>query len=277
MELGMNIRNWGPTATPEFLRACAEAADSSGLDAIWFNDHLGVPPTIENNEYGIPQDMGAILDPLAFGTFLAACTTRIKFGTAVLILPYRPPIVTTKLISTIQVLSHGRFLLGVGPGYLDEEFKALGVARNKRGQLTDSTIDFLRECAASELVEQNGQPFLLRPQLDCPPIYIGGAAKIAVPRTVRCGDGWIPVGMSPGELAPHVAEMQQRASDAGRDALEVVMMKTLPLEDPAAAIELAQAYRDAGATHLVHTQGYESPTQYAEIVAQIDTEIRAAL
>ena len=244
MKLAMNIRNWGPTATPEFLRACAEAADQSGLDAIWFNDHLGFPPKIENNEYGIPDDMGTILDPLGFATYLAACTQRIKFGTAVLILPYRPPIVTAKLLATIQLLSHGRFLLGVGPGYLEEEFRALGVSRKRRGRDTDDMIDFLHACAESELIEANGQPFVLSPKLDRPPIYIGG---------------------------------NQRGAEAGRGPLEVVAMKTLPLNDRAAAIDLAAAYRDAGVSHLVHTQGYDSPAQYAEIVQQIDGEIRTAL
>ncbi len=277
MKLAMNIRNWGSTATPEFARACAEAADQSGLDAIWFNDHIGLPPAIENNEYGIPSDMGVILDPLGFATYLAACTQRIRFGTGVLILPYRPQILTSKLLATIQVLSHGRFLLGVGPGYLEEEFRALGVPRNRRGRDTDDTIDFLRRCAGSELIEANGQPLLLSPKLDCPPIYIGGSPKIAIPRTVRCGDGWMPVGFLPDDLAPHIAELNQRGAEAGRGPLEVVAMKTLPLNDRAAAIDLAAAYRDAGVTHLVHTQGYDSPAQYAEIVQQIDDEIRAAL
>ena len=277
MKLAMNIRNWGPTATPEFLRACAEAADRSGLDAIWFNDHLGLPPKIDDNEYGISSDMGTILDPLGFATYLAACTSRIQFGTGVLILPYRPQIVTSKLLATIQVLSHGRFLLGVGPGYLEEEFRALGVSRTRRGRDTDDMIDFLHACAESELIEAHGQPFVLSPKLDCPPIYVGGSPKIAIPRTVRCADGWMPVGFLPDELAPHVAELNQRAADAGRGPLEVVAMKTLPLDDLAAAIDLAAGYRDAGVTHLVHTQGYDSPAQYAEIVQQIDGEIRAAL
>ncbi|MFT4560329.1 MAG: alkanesulfonate monooxygenase SsuD [Gammaproteobacteria bacterium] len=277
MKLGMNIRNWGPTATPEFLRACAEAADRSNLDAIWFNDHLGFPPVIANNEYGVSVEMGDIVDPLAFGAFLAACTKRINFGTGVLILPYRPQILTSKLLSAIQVLSGNRFLLGVGPGYLEEEFRALGVPRTKRGQLTDSMIDFLHECANSELIEQHGQPILLKPRLNCPPIYIGGSAAIAIPRAVRCGDGWMPVSATPAELAPQIAEMHQRAADIGRDGLEVVAMKTLPLEDKAAAIEMAQGYRDAGVTHLVHTQGYASSQQYADVVEQVDGEIRNAL
>lgn len=277
MKLAMNIRNWGPTATPEFLRACATAADRSGLDAIWFNDHLGFPPVIENNIYGLSPDMGAILDPLGFATFLAACTERIHFGPAVLVLPYRPPIITAKLVSTIQILSHDRLLLGVGPGYLPEEFRALGVPRTKRGQLTDEMIDFLRECAEAELIEQNGQPFLIQPKLTCPPIYVGGGAAVAIPRTIRCGDGWMPVGISPQDLAPLVADMHARAADAGRHGLEVVAMKTLPLEDRSAATDLAAGYRDAGVTHLVHTQGYDSPQHYTEVIAQIDGEIRGAL
>lgn len=277
MKLGMNIRNWGPTATPSFLRACAVVADCSTLDAIWFNDHLAMPPLSEGDSSAISPDLSTFLDPLGLATFLAACTDRISFGAAVLVLPYRPLIVTAKLVTTIQVLSNNRFLLGVGSGHLVEEFRALGVPRNQRGQLTDSTIDFLRECSETDLVEQNGQPIVLRPQLNCPPIYIGGTPEVAIPRAVRCGDGWMPTGMLPAELAPSIAEMHQLAADTGRNKLEVIAMKTLPLEDRSASIEMAQGYRDAGVTHLVHTQGVDSPEHYAEVLAQLDGEIRASL
>lgn len=277
MKLGMNIRNWGPTATPVFLRACAEAADRSTLDAIWFNDHIGFPPKIANNEYGIPDDMGVILDPLAFGNFLAAVTTRIQFGTAVLVLPYRPALLQNKLIATIQVLSGNRFLLGIGPGYLEEEFRALGVPRNRRGKITDEILAFLNATAKDPLVEVNGQPFLLNPALPRPPIYIGGGAKVAIPRAIEYGDGWMPVGTPPEELAVEIASMNKRAQDAGRGPMETVAMKTLPLAEMAEAQDLAGRYRDAGVTHLVHTQGYSSPTEYAEVVAQVDGEVRSAL
>ncbi|MGR8918407.1 MAG: TIGR03619 family F420-dependent LLM class oxidoreductase [Gammaproteobacteria bacterium] len=277
MKLGMNIRNWGPTATPEFLAACARAADDSTLDAIWFNDHIGLPPVIENNVYGIPEEMGDIVDPLSFGAFLAAVTTRIEFGTGVLVVPYRPMLLTNKLIASIQVLSGNRFLLGIGPGYLDEEFRALGVPRSRRGRITDETLEFLRASAADPLVEANGQPLVLKPALPLPPIYVGGSAKVAIPRAVRLGDGWMPVGATPAELAPDVATLQAQAADAGRSPLEVVQMKTLPLDDAAAAADLACAYREAGVTHLVHTQGYDSPAHYAEVVDQVDGAIRAAL
>lgn len=277
MKLGMNIRNWGPTATPGFLRACAETADRSTLDALWFNDHIGFPPKIENNEFGIPEDMGDILDPLAFGNWLAGITERIHFGTGVLIIPYRSAILTNKLLTTIQVLSGNRFLLGIGPGYLEEEFRALGVPRNRRGKITDETLAFLNATAENPLIEANGQPLLLNPPLPRPPVYIGGKAEVAIPRALEYGDGWMPVSMSPDELAPHIADMNARAAEAGKGPMETVAMKTLPIDDLAAAQDLAAAYRDAGVTHLVHTQGYASPAEFADVVARVDGEVRGAL
>ena len=155
MKLGMNIRNWGPTATPEFLSKCASSADCSTLDSIWLNDHLGLPEKFDN-VYGIPSDMGDILDPLGVSNFLAGITKRIRFGTGVLVIPYRPALVTCKLITSIQVLSGGRFLLGVGPGYLAEEFTALGVPKSKRGEITDATLGFLLEASQKTKHTLNG-------------------------------------------------------------------------------------------------------------------------
>jgi probable F420-dependent oxidoreductase len=266
MLLGTNIRNWGPTATPTMIAACARLADGSSLDSIWLNDHIGLPVSFDNNPYGIPADMGNILDPLGVACYLAAVTTRIRFGTGVLVLPYRPALLTAKWLATIQILSGDRFLLGAGVGYLDEEFRALGVPRNQRGRITDDTIATLRAAAADGVVAVNGVDLVMQPRVRCPPIYIGGAPAPALPRVVRLGDGWMPVGMLPDALAPHVADLQQRAADAGRAPLEVVMMKTLPLADPPAALALAQAYREAGVTHLVHTQGVRDEREFGSVV-----------
>lgn len=277
MKLGMNIRNWGPTATVDMLTACAQAADRSGLDGLWFNDHIGFPPVLEDNPYGIPEDMGEIIDPLSFGAFLAGITSRIMFGTGVLVIPYRPQLLTNKLLSAIQVLSGNRFLLGIGPGYMPEEFRALGVDRTKRGRITDDMLQFLRDSAANPVVNANGQDIRLEPALPLPPIYIGGGAGVAIPRAVKLGDGWIPVGMPPDELAPLIVEMNDKAAAAGRGKLDTVMMKTLPLEDRQQACDLARAYQEAGVDHFVHTQGYDSPAHYQEVIDQVDGEVRAAL
>jgi alkanesulfonate monooxygenase SsuD/methylene tetrahydromethanopterin reductase-like flavin-dependent oxidoreductase (luciferase family) len=277
MKIGMNYRNWGPYATRENLLSCARIADESTLDSIWVNDHIGFPTGNWNNEYGISDDMGTIIDPYAIMAFLGAVTSRIEFGSAVIIGPYRPPLPTAKWLQSIQLLSDERMLFGVGPGYLTEEFTALGVDKRKRGKLTDELLDLLHKAFADDSVECNGQSLILKPQPKRPPFIIGGGPNIAIPRAIKRGDGWMPVSFMPNDLKPHVDDMNKQAADAGRGRLEVVAMKTLPLDDLSAAIELAQGYRDAGATHLVHTQSYDSPAQYQELVDIVSREIRPAV
>ena len=111
------------------------------------------------------------------------------------------------------------------------------------------------------------------PQPQRPPFFIGGNPSITIPRAIRRGDGWIPVGILPSDLKPLVANLQQAVA-AGRGLLEVIAMKTLPLDDRAAAVELAQVYRDAGATRLVHTQSYSSPAHYQELADILTQEIQ---
>lgn len=277
MQIGLNYRNWGPHATRENLLACARIADASTLDSIWVNDHIGFPASAWNNAYGVPEAMGEIVDPFAVMAFLGAATSRIAFGPAVVVGPYRPPLPTAKWLQSIQVLSGNRMLFGVGAGYLDEEFRALGVDKRRRGTLTDELLDLLHGAFADDAVESNGQSLLLRPRSQRPPFLIGGQPRVAIPRAIARGDGWMPVGVLPAELAPLVAEFQQRAADAGREPLQVVAMKTLPLDKPREAIELAQAYREAGATCLVHTQAYDSPAQYSDLVKALCETLQPAV
>jgi probable F420-dependent oxidoreductase len=276
MKLGINFRNWGPHATPENLMECARIADQSSLDSIWLNDHIGFPPGNWNNEYGLSDDMGSILDPLAVLAFLAAATKRIKLGTGVLILPYRPKLPTAKLLATAQVLSNERLIIGVGPGYMAEEFTALGVDRTKRGKITDETLNLLRAAFEGGPVIENGQELVLKPQPARPPFLIGGAPQVAIPRAVRAGDGWIPVGMLPDELKPHISDFDRQASDAGRQPLDTVVMKTLPIDDPRRAADIISAYEDAGVTRIVHTQDYSNATEYGEIIEQVTNVMQSA-
>lgn len=273
----MNYRNWGPHATRDNLLACARIADESTLDSIWVNDHIGFPNTPWHNEYGISDEMGEIIDPYSVMSFLAGVTSRIQFGSAVIIGPYRPPLPTAKWLQSIQVLSGNRMLFGVGPGYLTEEFKALGVNKSERGKLTDELLDILHKAFTAECVDSNGQALALKPQPKRPPFLIGGGPNVAIRRAVKRGDGWMPVSIMPHDLKPMIADLQQQAADAGRDPLRVVTMKTLPLENLSEAIELAQGYRDAGATDLVHTQGYSNPSEYQAMVDIICSDIQPAV
>ena len=251
MKLGLALRTMGPQSSAATLLACARAAESAGLDEIYVVDHVAIPPDDAEGSGG------RYLDPLTALAWLGAKTERIGLGTAVLILPYRPALPTAKAIATIQELSGGRLaVLGVGVGWMAPEFRALGVDRRRRGALTDEALAFLNDAFARDVVSRNGQDFLFLPRPARPAILIGGGAPHALERATRHGDGWMPMAQKPSELAPQVAELRERFAAAGKPAPSVAVMTRLPVEDPARALDLALAYRNAGATRLVHGGRY---------------------
>jgi probable F420-dependent oxidoreductase len=261
VQIGVVLRNLGPLARRETLVAGARAAEAAGLDHVWVTDHLAIPPDEAEGS------QGRYLDPLATLAFLAASTSRIALGTAVLNLPFRPPLPTAKWIATLQELSGGRVRLGVGLGWMEGEFRALGVPRAQRGRLADETLAFLARCFASDEVEANGQRFLFRPRPARPPIYVGGAAPHALVRAARHGDGWLPIRRDAEKLAPDAARLRELFLAAGRGAPEVVCAARLPLESAARAQDAARALAQAGATQLVHFAPYASE---AELEAAIE-------
>jgi probable F420-dependent oxidoreductase len=244
VRVGVVVRNMGPQAEAETLASCALAAEDAGLDSIWVVDHVAIPPDDAEGSGG------RYLDPLATLAFLAGRTRRIGLGTSVLVLPYRPALPTAKWIATVQELSGGRLLLGVGVGWMAPEFRALGVERSRRGALTDEVLTLLERCFADDEVEWNGQRFLFRPRPPRPPILVGGAPPQAVRRAARFGAGWMPMGGEPEDLAPHVRELRAAVPDA-----EVVVLTALPLDDPAQARARLEAYGRVGVTRVVHGAG----------------------
>lgn len=151
MQLGVVVRNMGPQSTVETVRAAARAADAMPAIAdVWVTDHIAIPPDDAEGSGG------RYLDPLATLAFLAGTTSRVGLGTAVLVLPYRPPLPTAKGVATVQELSGGRLRLGVGVGWMAAEFRALGVDRARRGARADETLAFLGRCFADDVVEANG-------------------------------------------------------------------------------------------------------------------------
>ena len=186
--LGLSVRNMGPQSDRATILAAARSAEAAGMDDLWVTDHIAIPPDDAEGSNG------RYLDPLATLAFLAAATTRIRLGTGVLVLPYRPPLATAKWVATIQELSAGRLLLGVGVGWMQAEFRAAGVPYERRAQITDETLAFVTRCFAADETEANGQRFLFRPRPARPPILVGGAPPHALRRAVRWGDGWMPIG-----------------------------------------------------------------------------------
>ncbi|MBI2800871.1 MAG: TIGR03619 family F420-dependent LLM class oxidoreductase [Gammaproteobacteria bacterium] len=261
MKLGIMVRNMGPASTPALIAQCARYAEDIGLDDVWVCDHLAIPPDDAEGSGG------RYLDPLATLAYLAGITSRIELGVTVLIVPYRPPLPTAKWVATVQELSGGRLLLGVGVGWMAPEFKALGVNRARRGALTDETLDFLNQCFAQDEVTLNAQRFLFKPRPAKPPILIGGSGAHCVERVVRHGDGWMPMTSEPEKLRAPIAELTRRMQAAGKAAPAVIPLGGLPLGDRVAARERVQAFAEVGATAFVHGGRY---TMFDEFKAMAD-------
>ncbi len=264
MKIGTMLRNMGPEATASCLLHCAHRAEEAGLDHIWTVDHIAIPP--EESE----GSDGRYLDPLATLAFLAAATKSIELGVSVLVIPYRPALPTAKWVATIQELSGGRFHFGVGCGWMKPEFDALDVPRNRRGAITDDTIDFIRECFAAEddIVESNGQRFLFRPRPATPPIYVGGMNEAALHRTVRVGDGWMPMGVDPDALRPKVEQLKELSEAAGRSSPEIVLLGGLPDAQTEAEDKLATC-GELGVTQYIQASRYADEAAFDGLVERL--------
>ena len=265
MKIGVTLRVMGPQSTAEILGDCARAAEELGFDDIWVVDHIAIPPDdAEGSD-------GRYLDPLAALGWLAGRTERIGLGTAILNLPYRPPLPTAKAIATIQELSGGRLRLGVGVGWMEPEFRALGVDRRRRGAQTDETLAFLHHCFENDVATANGQSFLFRPRPERPPIYVGGAGPHALRRAVRYGEGWLPMVSDPEKLAEPIETLRKLAAEAGRPRPEVVALTGLP-GDPERAQERLERLEELGVTHLIAGTRYDTADEFrrqAEAIARV--------
>lgn len=251
MKLGISIRAMGPSASASVMERCAREAEAAGLDDLWLPDHVAIPP--EDAE----GSDGRYLDVLASLAWLAGRTERIGLGTGVLVLPYRPPLPTAKWLATIQELSGGRLRLGVGIGWMDAEFRALGLDRHRRGSDSDRVLAFLHHCfdATEDVAEANGQRFYFRPRPPRPPIFVGGSGSHALERAARYGDGWMPMQSDPAKLAPAVRELRERFDAHGRGEPEVVTFGGVS-SDPGEGAEQLARHAEAGVTRLVSGARY---------------------
>lgn len=222
--------NTGPFATPQGATAIAQAAERAGFESIWTVEHVVVPAGYEStypySDTGrMPgSETTPIADPLTWLTWVAAHTTTINVATGILILPQRNPVVLAKTCATIDVLSGGRLRLGVGVGWLEEEFNAIGVPFAGRGQRAEEYVGALRALWDDEIASYHGETVSFRNCISRPapvngrvPIIIGGHSEQAARRAGQIGDGFFPGKGDNDRLAELFTIMRQSAQDAGRD------------------------------------------------------------
>jgi len=211
---------WEPDAGPAELAAVARAADTGGFDYVSVCDHVAIPRDLA------PRMTTTWYDTVATLSWLAAMTERVRLASTVYILAYRSPLLTAKAFSTLDALSGGGGVLGVGGGHVEAEFAALGVDFHRRGRLTDEAITTLRAAFADEWVGDLGQT--PRPvQSGGPPIWVGGSTPAARKRAATLGDGWLPQGPPEEGMAAAVADLNRLRQSTGRAELPFAMGGTM--------------------------------------------------
>ena len=234
MRFGVTLGAGVPVMSPEFIVGYARAAEELGFDSVWFPDHVVIPLGHSSQyPYGeqMPYEDDPNPDPLIMLSYVAAATSTIRLGTSILILPQRNPVVLAKQVATLDVLSGGRVDLGIGIGWLREEFEALGVPWRQRGRRTDEYIEAMRALWTQDEASYEGETVRFE-RLRCDPrplqpggvpIIIGGHTLPAARRAGRLGDGFLPnaQGRAWREL---LTEMRDAAEAAGRDpdAIEII-------------------------------------------------------
>lgn len=232
MEVGVFLPISGRAATPEVLTEAAQTAEHLGFAAVWSADRVVTPWHIEtpypystDNVFIVPPDR-PFFDSMACLSFLAGRTEKVRLGISVLVLPYRHPLYWARLATTIDHLSRGRLIMGVGVGWMREEFEALGMPYRDRGRMTDEQLEAVRLLLSEEHCTFEGKhysfsdvsfhPKALQPHL---PIWVGGEGRPARRRAGRHGDAWFPyfVEITPRELRQAHDDVRSAARDAGRD------------------------------------------------------------
>ncbi len=313
VKFGWSLQGRGILADRKAITALATRAEALGYDSIWVTDRLLIPvqstsayPYSESGAFPLGPDE-PWLESLTTITYLAAITERINVGTSVLVIPYRNPVVTAKVLATADYLSGGRIILGAGTGWWREEFTALGVPFDDRGARTVEYLKIMKEIWTKPRVMFEGRFTHIseaggvrphparRPHI---PIWIGGHSAAALRRVAAIADGWHPIGLRPPvslfphELATNVRQLRDFAAARGRDPAVITISFKAPLRvegggsssgspsrtplsgSPSQVIEDLRAYVDAGVEHFVFDFTVPTPPAMLDVMERFAAEIR---
>jgi probable F420-dependent oxidoreductase len=283
VQCGVVLPTYGPAASPPLIRQAAELAEGLGYASIWTTDHIMVPK-------GAASPYGSIYEAVTTLTWAAALTSGVALGISVLVMPLRSPVIVAKEVATLDRLSDGRVILGVGAGYVEPEFAFLSADFTRRGAAVEEGVAVVRA-----LWSGNGAPFSGRSltfsdhsfsplprRPGGPPIWVGGASPAALRRAAKIGDAWHGSMLSPGEFEALAARV--RALTAGRE-VAVTLRATVGErrgwmetsrgqryvlgEGKEELITDVEAYRDAGCAHLILNLWDGDPERYLERLRRI--------
>jgi len=290
MDIGCHLPTQGPVATRDALARFCREAESRGIASLWVSDHV-VFPRSKSGEYPGGRFPHApdtpYLEPVAVLAAAAMATERARLGASVFILGHRHPVVMAKMLTTIDTLSSGRLICGVGVGWWEEELTTLGVPFKQRGRHADEILKVFKTLWTSDHPTFAGEFFRFddlgfqpKPvQKPHPPIWVGGNSPGAFRRVVTYGDGWHATFLQPPELRIGLDKLRAAADAVKRpfDTIELSMRVATkgPLEESRQAIvDLLGAYKRAGLTHVMLDIRRDSLSEMIENLDIVAKEIR---
>jgi probable F420-dependent oxidoreductase len=250
MQLGIHLPHIGRKAGPDALRRAAVQAEELGFSDVWVSEHVILPKAAPY------PPSPSFYEPILTLTWAAAVTRRVRLGTSVIVLPMHHPVPMAKQLATLQCLSGGRVIFGVGVGWLEAEFAALGAPFRERGRRMDESIALMRALwtedpvtfqtrhIAAEIVEMRMQP----PPVAPIPIWVGGGSAAAQARATRACDGWHGTRLSPEQAAPVVQRLRAERPDPG---FAISLRVGWDGKDAGELRQRLAAYADAGVGHIL--------------------------
>jgi probable F420-dependent oxidoreductase len=248
---GMNMR---PCVTPDAIAAVARAAEDAGFDSFWGGEHIALPDPPTASTPMPPRTI--FVDLCATIAFAAAHTRRLRFGTGIMILPLRNPVVLAKQLASVDVISGGRLIFGVGISNIESEYSAVGIPFSHKGKRAEEAISLMKALWSMERAEFRGRFFSLdgvraepRPiQKPHPPIIFGGKSTYAFSRTARVGDGWFGYGLDLEATANCISGLRAACNEHGRDFEQIEISVTPKTE---VDVALGHRYAALGVARLI--------------------------
>jgi probable F420-dependent oxidoreductase len=270
VKFGLRLPGAGPYAGPDAVAAFAQKAEELGFDSVWMTDHIALPVDVQTR-YPYREDgkffwspETPYLDTILVLTWAAAATQRIKVGTSVLIASWHHPINTAKALATLDVLNGGRTILGVGTGWMEEQFNILGAPFHTRGARTTEYIALLKHLWTEDLADFQGEHFqysgfkmypkpVSQPSI---PVWCGGKSTGVLKRVAAVGDGWHPLYIEPDELEVKLKELEGYLAEHGR-TLDDITLSARPVDQATLDGPTIDRYTELGVKLLIADTSFE--------------------
>src|SRR5882672_11047991 len=294
MDIGCHLPNQGPLATREALATFARAADERGVASLWVSDHVIFPRTATGSYPGgrfpHPPDK-PYLEPVITLTAAAMCTTRARLGASVFILGHRHPVVMAKMLTSIDALSEGRLIVGVGVGGWKEELTILGAPFHQRGKQADEALQVFKALWTQDNPKFEGEFFRFsdvgfapKPvQKPHPPIWVGGESPGAFRRVATLGDGWHATSKTPAQLKEALGRLRTACEKAGRAfetielSIRFALRDELLAQGAQAVVDQLAAYKQLGLRHVAIDFRRDDLSKMLEILELVTGKIRPAV